>query len=227
MKTHPDTLLSELKARLHKRAHPNLDHVHAACRSIFEGPGTAGRKDYSTPTVARLLEAQGKSPNYNTLNSPGGSHFKALVRAWAQWDGTDILKPPTPSTPEACHQHADLLRQIFNPAVRAEIGFLLADLRRTRGELNTLKARTTPTIDRRPKDGLPQAHSQPLALASTTTKPLLLETERHALQKALDPQYLRRLGLTPGPDGDISDNKTTLFPVGFLTGLQKLLDLNT
>jgi hypothetical protein len=219
-RTNPATVLAALKARLKKRAHLNLDHVHAVCRAIHDGPGARGRKDYSLATVARQLEQQQVSPNYNTLKAPGGAHFKELIRAWAQWDGGDLVKPATPSAPAGAYEQ--LLRQIPDPALRSEIGFRLAEGRRSRAELDSLKGRTTLTIDLRPKDDRPSARANP-EFQLVKPKPDLLESEREALTHALDDKHLQRCGLTVGPDGEIALGKRIVFQVGFLSGLRKLI----
>ena len=217
-KVNPETVIVALKARLKKRAHANLDNVHAVCRAIHEHP--VGRKDYSIATVARKLEQQKQSPSYNTLSAPGGAHFKELILAWAQWDGVDMAKPVVSSVPSGAYE--ELLRKISDPAVRSEIGFLLAEGRRNRMQLDAIKGIKTLTIDIRPKDGLPLARSNPEALP-LAIKPALLESELDALKNALDEKHLHRCGLVVGPDGEISLRKLVVFHVGFMTGLRKLI----
>lgn len=219
-KTNPDAVLTALKARLKPRAHPNLDNVHAVCRAIHDDPGAVGRKDYSLATVARKLEQQQQSPNYNTLKAPGGAHFKELISAWAQQDGVDTIKPATPSAPSGAHEQ--LLRKIPDPALRSEIGFLLAEGRRSRAELHSLKELKTLTIDMRPTNALPIVRTHP-EFQPVEPNPVLLDSELDALKNALDEKHLRRCGLTLGPDGEISLGKQIVFHVGFLTGLRKII----
>ena len=212
----PDIVLAELKLKLGNRAHANLDIVHDVCRSIHKQSG----KDYSLVTVGRKLAALHKGPSYNTLQAPSGRHFKTLISAWADHSGASMVKQAKPSPPPSSDDA--LLRKIEEPALRSEIGFRLAQGRRDRAELNTLKGVTVLTVDMRPTDGL--AHAQGNSPQIVDAAPRLLESERSALTTALDDSRLRRLGITIGEDGEFLLNGKVLFDVGFASGLQKLID---
>jgi hypothetical protein len=215
---HPDAVLSDLKSKLKPRAHRNLENVQRVCREIHAG---TGRKDYSLAAVGRALEHRKESPNYNTLKAPGGAHFKALITAWATWDGVGMSKPPRSAAPD--NGFSELLKKITDPALRSELGFLLAEGRRHKAQLDALKGMTSLTIDMRPKDGLPQAQSDVPALAPPTPA-VLMDTEREALRRAVDEKRLKQKGLSIGPDGEILQNQKLLFDVGFASGLRKLLE---
>ncbi|MDO8706714.1 MAG: gamma-mobile-trio protein GmtX [Sulfuricaulis sp.] len=217
----PDKILEELKAKLGVRAHPNLDNVHEVCRAISNEPGDPTRKDYSLATVGRRLARQQKSPSYNTLQSPAGAHFKALIRAWAECAGASMVKHTATRTSTPDDQ---LLQKISDPALRSELGFRLAEGRRLAGEISLLKGQTTLAIDMRPKDGL--AHAQggrPLEIVESAVA--LLDSERSSLTQALDESYLHRVGITLGEEGELQLHGKLLFGFGFASGLRKLLQL--
>lgn len=215
---HPDAVLAELKGKLKPRAHANLENVHRVCREIHTGTAA---KDYSLVAVGRMLEHRKESPNYNTLKAPGGAHFKVLISAWATWDGVSMSKPARSSAPD--NGFSELLKKVTEPALRSELGFLLAEGRRHKAQLDALKGVTSLTIDMRPKDGLGLA--QPNVTAITPPAPSdLVDTEREALRRAVDDKRLKQKGLTVGPDGEILLNQKVLFDVGFVSGLKKLLE---
>src|SRR4051812_46616962 len=118
---HPDSVLADLKIKLKPRAHRNLDNVQRVCQEIH---ASTVAKDYSLATVGRALEHRKESPNYNTLKAPGGAHFKVLISAWAAWDGVGMGKRPRSAAPD--NGFSELLKKISEPALRSELGFLLA-----------------------------------------------------------------------------------------------------
>src|ERR1035441_7426787 len=146
MKTHPDETLAKLKQRTNTRAARNLEIVHKVCREIHNSQGP---KEYSLATVGRRTQEQ-KGPSLNTYYSPKGARFCELVRAWAEYDGSDAKKPRRPATLRSEDQ---LLTAINDLALRARVGLLMAERNRLRAEVNELKANVKPVIDLRPTSG--------------------------------------------------------------------------
>ena len=215
----PDGVLADLKSKFKIRAHPNLDHVHEVCRAIRSEPGPSDRKDYSIATIGRRLEQLGQSPGYNTLKSPGGAHFRELIRAWAEDEGGTMVKPPAKATPKG---DDDWLDKISDPAVRSEFSFRLAEHRSTKAQLNALLSKTNVTIDMRPKDGLP--HAQGLAiqvLPPEGTK--LLDHELEALRGFLDERKRKRRYLEVGAEDQVTHRNELILDPGFASGVAKLL----
>ena len=219
MKTDPNQTLAELKAAAGKRAHRNLDVVHEVCRTIHVTPATSGSRDYSLATVGRKTQERG-GPTLNTLYAPLGKRFRTLIAAWAAWAGTTMKKPPRPVDERS--EDGDLLRAIKDPALCSMIGFRLAEAKRCRAELDTLKANTKLVIDRRPRDGTRLANGQQV-LQLLGPSPELLPTERDALQIVASAAWLARHGYVAGPDGEVlARNGATVLPIGFLTAVRKL-----
>jgi len=215
----PDEVLANLKSKFGKRAHPNFDNVHEVCRAISAEPGAPERKDYSIATIGRRLEQLGRSPGYNTLNSPGGAHFRELIRAWAEDAGATMVKLPAKAAPKG---DDDWLHKITDPDVRSEFSFRLAELRSTKAQLNTLLSKTNVPIDMRPKDGLPHAQGSAIrVLPPEGTK--LLEHELEALRGALDERNRKRRHLEVGPEDQVAHKNETIFDPGFASGFAKLL----
>lgn len=243
MSTHPDQVLADLKARLTSpRAHANLDLIHAACRAICERTPAAGQKNYQAPSVVKEMKnlspdvlaaakkAGGSGPSLNTLRAKeGGQHFRELIVAWRAHDTAPKVDTARPMKSQT--RHEELLLSIDNQAVRAKVGFLLADCERVRAEAkklqaecNTLKARSNLTIDMRPRDGAALARTPGTMDQLLPPRPVILASEQFALNQAIDPKYLMRVGLVIGREGQIQSSAgQVLFAAGFATGLRKFL----
>lgn len=216
----PDDVLADLKSKFGKRAHPNFDHVHEVCRAISAEPGDPDHKDYSIATIGRRLDQIGKSPGYNTLKSPGGAHFRELIRAWAEDAGGTMVKPPAKAAPTG---DDDWLQKITDPVVRSEVSFRFAELKSTKAQLHTLLSKTNVTIDMRPKDGLP--HAQGSAIQVLPPEDVKLqEHELEALRGALDERNRKRRNLEVGPEDQVTHKNEPIFDPGFASGLKKLLE---
>lgn len=215
----PDAVLADLKSRFGKRAHPNFDNVHEVCRAIQSESGPSGRKDYSISTIGRRLEKLGQSPGYNTLKSPGGAHFRELIRAWAECEGGTMVKPPAKATPKG---DDEWLSKISDPAVRSEFRFRFAEHRSTKAQLNTLLSRTNVTIDMRPKDGLSQAQGSSVHILSPEDAQLL-DYELEALRSFLDERSRKRRNLEVGAEDQVTHKNELIHDPGFASGIAKLL----
>ena len=192
----------------------------SVCREIRDAPGLNGGKDYSLATVGRETQERG-GPALNTLYAPLGKRFRTLIAAWAEWDGASMKKPP--HTAGVRDDDDELLRAIKDPVVCSMVGFRLAEARRCKAELDTLKANTKLVIDRRPRDGAPLASGNPV-LQLLGPSPQLLPTEREALQTVASTAWLAQHGYVAGPDGEVlARNGATILPVGFLTAVKKFI----
>lgn len=242
MSSHPDQVLADLKSRLTStRAHANLDLIHAACRAIHDR--SSGPKNYQGPSIIKEMKglpsevlaaarkAGGSGPSLNTLRAKeGGQHFRDLIVAWRAHDTTAQIETARPMQ-KAQARNEELLLGIDNQAVRAKVGNLLADCERVkaeaakvRAENNTLKARNNTTVNLRPIDGSSLARPPGAIGGFGPTTPSLLESEKSALKQSIDSNYLKRLGLLIGPEGQIqATGGRVLFAAGFATGLTKLV----
>ena len=218
MKTHPDQLLAELKGTTGKRAHKNLDLVHEVCREIFNSDD--GGKDYSLAAVGRQTEKRG-GPALNTLYAPLGKRFRAVIKCWAEWDGTRATKAPRP--PTAANDHEEILRAIKDPVVCSLVGFRLAEARRWKAELDTIKANTQLVVDQRPRDGRAMGASARVSQIFGSSSDLL-PTEREALEIVASEVWLTRNALAEGAAGEVlARNGAVVLPIGFLPAIRKII----
>ena len=221
-KSDPATAYQALKEQLKPRAHVNLGNVNEVCAQIHNARGDPAKKNYSIAAIARRLLEQGKGPSYNTLNAPGGRHFKVLIRAWAEADGAGMVRrhaEPTPGRDDG------LLSKIDNEAVRGEVAFRLAEARRLVAVYNNLKSKANITIDQRLKDGTPLAQGKGDEPQLVEAEPLLNPVERQALLRALKPERLKLHDLTIEEDGAVMQRGRVVFETGFESGFAKLLTL--
>jgi hypothetical protein len=101
---------------------------------------------------------------------------------------------------------------------------IIAERDKLKAQLNTLKANTQLTVDRRPLGATLTAapRSQPATVLTMAAR--LTSSEREALQKAVSAEYLEELGLREGSHGEIVNGRNrTVFEVGFARAIRKVL----
>lgn len=210
---HPDAVLESLLAkaeRSNRRA--NLTKMHELCRKQHE----AGSRDFSVPTIGRLAEAEGIMKGRALYNAPSAD-YRVLIEAWAAYAG-----PPAPKPIKTLASH-DYLMRIDDPAIRAIMQAIVAERDKLKAQLNTLKAHTHVTVDRRPLGAtVSSAAGGPVAVVELVAQ--LTPTEREALQKAVSADYLDERGLKEGSHGEIVNERgRTMFEVGFARAIRKVL----
>lgn len=221
-KSDPAAVYQSLKERLKPRAYANLDNVNEVCARIHNARGDPAKKDYSISAIARRLLEQGKGPSYNTLNAPGGSHFKVLIRAWAEVDGAGMVRRPAERTPG---RDDELLSKIDNENVRGEVAFRLAEARRLVAVNNLLKSKANIIVDQRLKDGTALAQGKGDEPQLMEAEPILNPVERQSLLRAFKPERLKLHGMTIEEDGAVMQRGRVVFETGFESGFAKLLTL--
>ena len=211
---HPEAILEVLLAK-GKRSNrqANLKKMNALCQRQYE----AGSRDFSLSTIGRLVESEGIMKG-RTLYNVQSSDYKYLIEAWASYAG-----PPMPKPPKVLASHEYLLR-IEDPAIRSIMQAIIAERDKLKAQVNTLKAHTQLTIDRRPQVNPVSSSSstQPLTILAMVEQ--LTPSEREALHKAVSQDYLGERGLTEGSHGEILNERgRTIFEVGFTRAIRKVL----
>ncbi|MDE1715314.1 gamma-mobile-trio protein GmtX [Chromobacterium amazonense] len=211
---HPNAILESLLAkggRSNRRA--NLAKMHELCRKQHE----AGLRDFSLPAIGRLAEAEGIMKGRALYNAQSAD-YKALVEAWAAYAG-----PPAPKPPKTLASH-DYLMRIEDPAIRSIMQAIIAERDKLKAQLNTLKANTQVTVDRRPLGATIATAPGAPSVTVLTMSAQLTPSEREALQKAVSPDYLEERNLREGSHGEIVNERgRTVFEVGFARAIRKLL----
>lgn len=210
---HPDAVLESLLAkggRSNRRQ--NLTRMHELCRKHHAG----GARDFSVPAIGRMAEAEGIMKGRALYNAPSAD-YRALIEAWAAYAG-----PPAPKPTKMLASH-DYLMRIEDPAIRSIMQAIVAERDKLKAQINTLKAHTQVTVDRRPLGATVSSVSGvPVAVVELSAQ--LTPTEREALQKAVSADYLDERSLKEGSHGEIVNARgRTIFEVGFARAIRKVL----
>lgn len=210
---HPDAVLESLLAKAERsNRRNNLTRMHELCRKQHE----VGSRDFSLSAIGRLVEAEGIMKGRALYNAQSAD-YKALIEAWAAYAG-----PPALKSTKTLASH-DYLMRIEDPAIRSIMQAVIAERGKLKAQLNTLKAHTQVTVDRRPLGAtVSSASGVPVAVLELSAQ--LTRSEREALQKAVSPDYLDERGLKEGSHGEIVNERgRTIFEVGFARAIRKVL----
>ncbi|MFI7803317.1 hypothetical protein PSFL_44460 [Pseudomonas sp. DD1] len=211
---HPDAVLEALLTkggRSNRRA--NLAKMHELCRNHHE----AGSRDFSLPTIGRLVEGD-EIMKGRALYNAQSADYRVLIEAWGAYAG-----PPVPKQPKSLASHEYLMR-IEDPAIRSIMQAVITERDKLKAQLNVLKSNTYVTVDRRPQGANIAAAPgmQPTAVLAMSAQ--LTPSEREALQRAISPSYLEDRGLREGSHGEIVNERgRTVFEVGFARAIRKVL----
>ncbi|MDR5777143.1 MULTISPECIES: gamma-mobile-trio protein GmtX [unclassified Caballeronia] len=210
---HPSVVLDALLAkggRAHRRT--RLKATHEICRRHQ----ASGSRDFSFPTIGRLLEAEGILKG-RALYKTQSVDYRELISAWAAYVGPAILQS---SKLLASHEY---LTRIHDPAIRSVMQAVIAERDKLKAEVNLLKANMQVVVDRRPVGA---GNPGPVIVLPTRggLNTQLTPSEREALEKVVSADYLKRQGLREGTHGEIlNEHGRTVFDVGFARAIRKIL----
>lgn len=143
---HPNTVLDTLLAkggRAHRLA--RLTALHEICRR-HQGSGS---RDFSLPTIGRLVETEGILKG-RVLYNMQSADYRELISAWAMYAG-----PVTSQSTKPLASHEYLMR-IHDPAIRSIMQTIIGDrdkLRRGQPSEGQHASRRGPPPNRRPCTG--------------------------------------------------------------------------
>jgi hypothetical protein len=213
-KVHPDEVLRGLTAG---SKNPVFLRNMAILQEVCREASSSLTKDYSKAAIGRISEAR-RGPSLNTLYSPKGKHFGTLIEAWVTWDGAKPKKKLKSKSAELPSDN-DVLVGIDDLVVRSYVSVALAERRRLRTEVVTLKAlsKGSPSIDLRP-----QVKENSVQLFEPAA--VLSEDELETLTNATDPKWLKDHQLCEGIRGELQDHRgITILTRGALPGIRRLL----
>lgn len=213
---HPDAVLAAmLAAGGHATKLKNLKLVHEACRRQNE----RNSRDFSFKTIGKYTEEQGGLSWRSIYNTPD---YKKLIEAWQAYTGP---ADPTPRAHKKPPVAQAFLSRIEDPAIRSIMEGIIIERDKLRGQNNLLRALPRGIIDKRPLGAtiaFPEDAS-PVAVLHVGAR--LTESERHALKKAIDANFLEDNGWAEGTHGEIrNDRGRIVFDVGFATAIRKVLE---
>lgn len=213
---HPDNVLTALLAA---GGHPtklkNLKLVHEACRRQNE----RNLRDFSFRTISKYTEEQGGLSYRAMYNTPA---YKKLIEAWQAYTG-----PADPAT--RAHKKLPVtqafLDRIEDPAIRSIMEGVIIERDKLRGENSLLRSLPRGVIDKRPLGATIAFPEEASPFAVVNVGARLTESERQALQKAIDAEFLADNGWVEGSHGEILNERgRTVFDVGFASAIRKVLE---
>jgi hypothetical protein len=211
----PEDILTTLQQGATKRTRQSLELIHVLCKEQYE----AGNLDFSVATIGRLSTARG-GPSTQAIRNATGEHYRALLKAWANYSDGAIRKPPVRPEPGVAD---DVLAMISDPSVRAVVGSFLAENRKLKAENTLLKSQAQVVIDRRPSPAM-SAQTSPSGVQVLAPMSTLLPLEVDALRHALSEELLSKMGWTvDAKTGRVSKDGHVIFRTGFATAIKKVL----
>jgi hypothetical protein len=212
-KPSPDDVLTVLQRDATKRTRQSLELIHNLCKEQH----TAGNCDFSVATIGRL-SAQRGGPSTQAIRNSTGEHYRALLKAWANYVEGASRKPAVRPEPGVAD---DVLTMIPDASVRAVVGSFLAENRKLRAENTLLKSQVQVVIDRRPNSAAAQPESGVQVLPPMST---LLPLEIDALRHAISEELLTKMGwVIDAKTGRVSKGGHAIFRAGFATAIKKVL----
>ncbi len=211
---HPDAVLESLLAKGGRsQRQGNLSKIHDICRKQHE----SGLRDFSIPTIGRLAEAQNVIKGRALYNAQSAD-YRILIDAWGAYAG-----PPAPKATKPLASHEYLMR-IDDPAIRSIMQAIIAERDKLKAQLNTLKAHTQVTVDRRPLGATVVSNPSAGPIALLMMAGQLTPSEREALQKAVSANFLEDQGWSEGSHGEVLNERgRTIFEVGYTRAIRRVL----
>lgn len=210
----PNELFAELfESVSDNRRKRSLEIINNICKEQHE----RGSKDFSIPTIGRLSKDIG-GPTARTIRNKEGEVYRTLMNAWAIYANGSTKKLKLPKERSI---NDEILESISDPTARALVGIIMAENRKLKGENSLLKRANSMTIDMRQEnkpalnDGSGVEVLQPIYN--------LLPLEVDALRHAISDDLLKQQGWIVDDHGRIKYNGRTIFKVGFITAIKKVL----
>ncbi|MGP5313337.1 MULTISPECIES: gamma-mobile-trio protein GmtX [Psychrobacter] len=220
MQINTDLLLEELKSNKSQRTKNSLDKLNSLLESRFK----KGLKDYSIASIGRASKETGGIGTVSIRNK-SGQHYCLLIDAWAAKANTTMKKPPAPhSRKNDIPSDMDLLKRLDDPALRAVFGQIIAEKNKLKAENRILKQNTEVIIDNRPNQVTQAKNTASSVEVIHSLKKILVDSEIEALKDSIDETKIAKRGWCVTENGAIkNEHDRTLFKVGFINAIQKVL----
>ncbi|MCM2308937.1 MAG: gamma-mobile-trio protein GmtX [Sulfuritalea sp.] len=216
---HPDEVFQAILAKGHRKdKEEKLRKLHELC-AVEYSRHSQGARDLSLGNMARISESHGLFKArviYNTQSED----YAALIKAWEAYNGPKKSKVIREQLAPA-DKHA-FLKKIEDPAIRSLCHMALIERDKIKAELNMLKSKTEVIINMRPLGAEIAKGSSNVAVIEMAAQ--LTDSERKALEAAIDPKNLGKREWTIGEAGEVNDKhgRFVFFP-GFVTAIAKIL----
>jgi hypothetical protein len=213
---HPDAVLQALlDAGGHATKLKNLKLVHEGCRRQHE----RNSRDFSLKTIGKYTEEQGGLSWRSIYNTPA---YIKLIEAWEAYAGPS---DPTPRVHKKPPVAEAFLARIEDPAIRSIMEGVIIERNKLRAENNLLRSLPRGVIDKRPLGATIAYTEESESVAVVHVGAKLTASERDALTKSIDKEFLTDNAWAEGSHGEILNERgRTIFEVGFTSAIRKVLD---
>ncbi|MBF8176060.1 gamma-mobile-trio protein GmtX [Herminiimonas contaminans] len=214
----PTQLFDALCAESRPQKQHNLQIMQEVCAELHR----LGSRDFSLSTVGMMSQERGGLSKRALYNSTS-QDFKTLIRSWATFATIGTQRTSERKSRDSIPDDRNLLLNISDPAMRALVGYVIADRDRLRGEVKLLRSQASVVIDRRVLPGHINitAEGQVIQVMSSVD---LSDTERQALDLAISREFLEQEGWTEGKNGEILNSRgRKIFDIGFANAIRKVL----
>lgn len=213
---HPSTVYDAMMAA---GGHPtklkNLKLVHEACRRQNE----RNSRDFSFKTIGKYTEEQGGLSWRSIYNT---NDYKKLIEVWQAYAGPVDPSPRMHKKPPVAQA---FLARIEDPAVRSIMESVIIERDKLRGENSLLRSLPRGVIDKRPLGATIAFTDDAQSHAVLHVGVRLTESERSALRRAIDADFLADNDWNEGAHGEISlkGTRRIIFDVGYAIAIRKVL----
>lgn len=213
---HPDAVFQTLlDAGGHTTKLKNLRLVHEGCRRQHE----RNSRDFSLRTIGKYTEEHGGLSWRSIYNTAA---YVKLIEAWEGYAGPS---DPTPRIHKKPPVAEAFLARIEDPAIRSIMEGVIIERNKLRGENNLLRTLPRGVIDKRPLGATIAYTEESKSVAVVHVGATLTASERNALTKSIDKEFLTDNGWVEGSHGEIlNDRGRTIFEVGYTSAIRKVLD---
>ena len=217
---HPDVLLQELLAKNpRKDKAEKLRQLNEICADHHAQNKIL--RDFTLPSIGRLCRMQGLFKTERTLYNACSKDYCDLINAWAAYSGSSSVKISKGRT-ELPTEHLYLLK-IEDHALRSIMQSVIAQRDKLKQQLDIVKSQIRIQVDQRPAGTAVAINESPQF--GMEHMPILTDSERNALKKAISLGFMEDQGWVIGSDGEVyADSGAVVFEPGFVTAIKKITD---
>jgi hypothetical protein len=208
----PDEVLERLIAHAKSsRTIQSLEAIHKVCSELKK----RGHNGFSVSEVAAFGEGRGV-PKAQSIRNKTGAPYRILIDSWR--DSSESISNTGPKH-NSFPQSYQWVENIEDPRLKFLVKDLVVDHQKLTADLQRMKSITSLQIDMRET----ARERKP----SVSNAVVFTDNEMEALKAAINPSFLDQEGWTIDPRGRIkSSSGRTLFKLGFVDAVQKILSIN-
>lgn len=217
---HPDVLLQELLAKNpRKDKAEKLRQLNEICSDHYDQNRIL--RDFTLPSIGRLCRMKGLFKTERTLYNACSKDYCDLINAWAAYSGSSSVKI-SKGKMDLPAEHRYLFK-IEDHALRSIMQSIIAQRDKLKKQLDIVKSQMRIQIDQRPA-GIVTAINES-AQFGMVHMPLLTDSEKNALIRAISFEFMEDQGWVIGSDGEVyADSGAVVFEPGFVTAIKKIID---